>query len=85
MMNMNNTKRKIILYTVIGFIITAISGVIPVMSLIGATHYGLPFPWITRLVLHPDIFPWRIMAIPLCVDIIFWGSTCYLLKRQLNK
>lgn len=58
-----------------GIIITLITGLIvntPPM-LVGATHYGYPFAWLTRLILASQYFPWRISALYLIVDVAFWA------------
>jgi len=68
-------KVKIVLAAILGgVIVTLLTGLIsntPPM-LLGATHYGHPFAWLTRLVLAPEYFPWRIDVSTLIADIVIW-------------
>jgi len=68
-------KIKIILAAILGgVIITLLTGLIfntPPM-LVGATHYGYPFAWLTRLVTAPQYFPWRFNILTLIADIVIW-------------
>jgi len=68
-------KVKIILAAILGgVIVTLLTGLIsntPPM-LVGATHYGYPFAWLTRLVIAPQYFPWRFNILTLIVDIVIW-------------
>lgn len=67
-----DTKRFLIDSIAIGVLVTLLTGLLPVRTLLGATHYGLPTPWLYRLVLGPDQFPWRVDPTSLVVDIAFW-------------
>jgi hypothetical protein len=42
--------------------------------LMGATHYGLPFAWLFRLVIAPEYFPWRVDITRLLVDTAVWAA-----------
>jgi hypothetical protein len=42
--------------------------------LVGATHYGLPMPWLFRLVIAPEYFPWRVDITRLLMDTAVWTA-----------
>jgi hypothetical protein len=42
--------------------------------LVGATRYGLPMPWLFRLVIAPEYFPWRVDITRLLVDTAVWAA-----------
>jgi hypothetical protein len=74
-----------------GVAITLLTGLIsntPPM-LVGATWYGYPWAWLIRLVLAPEYFPWRVDALFLIIDIIFWavivGIVSFTLKTVKKK
>jgi len=57
-----------------GVLITLLTGVLestPPM-LVGAVHYGYPFPWLIRLVIAPQYNPWRIELLDFFADIVIW-------------
>ncbi len=64
---------KTVIYSVIGgVVVTLLTGLIsntPPM-LVGAMHYGYPLAWLTRLVLAPEYFPWRVNVPNLVVDLV---------------
>jgi hypothetical protein len=69
---------KLVRYSILvgligGVIITLVTGMIPNKVLLGATHYGFPLVWITRLALGPENFPWRFNILGLVGNIIFWS------------
>jgi len=72
--------RKEILSILLGLLITLASGVIPVKVMMGATQYGVPFQWLVRVVVHPSINPWRILAPYAILDILFWTIVCYVIS-----
>jgi hypothetical protein len=41
-------------------------------GLVGATWYGLPIPWLYRLVVAPQYNPWNENWIDLVLDVGFW-------------
>lgn len=55
-----------------GILVTLLTGLIPSRTLLGAVHYGYPMPWVIRLALGPDQFPWRVNPAGLLVDLIAW-------------
>ena len=83
---------KILISAIIGGVIaTLLTGFIsntPPMW-VGATHYGYPFAWLTRLVLAPEHFPWRVDVLHLTADMIVWavivGIVLFLLTRARKK
>ena len=40
--------------------------------LLGAEHYGYPLPWLFRLILAPEYFPWRVDLAGLLGDVAVW-------------
>jgi hypothetical protein len=69
-------SRKILLSaTINGIAITLLTGLIPnrTTMLVGADYYGYPFPWLIRLVLAPQYFPWRVNLLFLIADIVAWA------------
>jgi hypothetical protein len=76
-------------YSIIGgAVITLLTGLIPntPSMLVGAAHYGYPLAWLTRLVLAPQYFPWRLNVLEFIADIIIWsiiiGIVLLLLSRR---
>lgn len=70
-----------------GVVITLLTGLIsntPYM-LVGATHYGYPLAWLTRLIIAPQYFPWRVNALNLAVDVIVWTLIVYVVIFVLSK
>ena len=69
-------NKMIIMFSIIGgIIVTLVTGLIlntPPM-LVGASHFGYPFPWLIKLIIHPKYFPWRVNILYLVVDIIIWS------------
>ena len=66
--------KVVILSLIGGVVITLLTGLLsntPAM-LVGAVHYGYPVPWLFRLVLAPEYFPWRVDMAALVADIIVW-------------
>ena len=57
-----------------GVVITLLTGLLSNMSamLVGEVHYGYPVPWLFRLVLAPEYFPWRVNVAALVADVIVW-------------
>jgi hypothetical protein len=69
-----NAVKVVILSLIGGVVITLLTGLLsntPAM-LVGAVHYGYPVPWLFRLVLAPEYFPWRVDMAALVADIIVW-------------
>jgi hypothetical protein len=64
----------VILSLIGGVLITVLTGLLSNMPtpLLGAKHYGYPLPWLFRLVLAPEYFPWRVDVVPLVVDLVAW-------------
>ena len=57
-----------------GELVTLLTGVIPntPAMLVGATHYGYPLPWLTRLIIAPQYNPWRVDMLGFLGDTIIW-------------
>ncbi len=67
--------------------ITLLAGLIPsTLLLVGATPYGLPFPWLFRLVIPPPYSPWRIDVGSFVIDVVVWtlviGFVFLVLRRK---
>ena len=64
----------VILSLIGGVLITVLTGLLSNMPtpLLGAKHYGYPLPWLFRLVLAPEYFPWRVDVVALVVDLVAW-------------
>jgi xanthine/uracil permease len=41
-------------------------------GLVGATWYGFPLPWLYRLIVAPQYYPWDVHWLSLILDIGFW-------------
>ncbi len=58
-----------------GILVALLTGLLvntpPLM--VGAIHYGYPLPWLTRLIVSPQYFPWYIDYGSLIADIILWA------------
>lgn len=70
---------------VTGLLVTTITSIIPVKTLIGGTHYGIPFPWLIKLVLAPEYSPWRINYLNFGIDILIWTVLVELVVIYINK
>jgi hypothetical protein len=55
-----------------GILVTAVTGLIPARTLVGAVHYGFPMAWLIRRVVAPEFFPWRVNRVGLVVDVAVW-------------
>jgi len=53
--------------------------------LVGAAHYGYPLPWLSRLVIAPQYFPWRVDVARLIVDVVFWSIVVGLVVLILRR
>ena len=80
--------RDVILAAIIGVAITVITGLIDHTppNVVGASHYGYPFHWLSRLIIAPQYFPWAVNTGNLVIDIVLWsilaGIVLILLKRK---
>ena len=70
-----NAVKIVILSLIGGVAITLLTGLLSNMPamLVGAVHYGYPVPWLFRLVLAPEYFPWRVNVVALVADVIVWA------------
>jgi len=69
-----NAVKIVILSLIVGVVITLLTGLLLNMPapLLGAEHYGYPLPWLFRLVLAPEYFPWRVDLAGLPGDVAVW-------------
>lgn len=65
-------NRRLALSLAGGVVLTLLTGLVPLRTLMGATHYGLPMAWLVRRVLAPEFFPWRLEPLGLVVDLLVW-------------
>jgi hypothetical protein len=70
-----------------GLTVTLLTGLVsntPPM-LVGATLYGYPLPWLSRMIVAPQYYPWRMNTANLIVDLILWtlviGALLLILAR----
>jgi hypothetical protein len=66
---------KIVILSLIGgAVISLLTGLLLNMPapLLGAEHYGYPLPWLFRLILAPEYFPWRVNLAGLLGDVAVW-------------
>lgn len=72
---MSDLKTRMLLFGVVGgVVITLLTGLLsntPSM-LVGAEYYGYPMPWLIRLVIAPEYFPWKADYVNLIVDVVVW-------------
>lgn len=69
-----------------GVAITLLTGLVSSTpaGLVGAQWYGFPLPWLFRLIVAPQYFPWKVDALNLIADLIFWiivvGIVAFIIK-----
>jgi len=63
-----------ILSLIAGILITMLTGLRSNMPalLVGAVYYGYALPWLFRLVVAPEYFPWSVDMVALVVDVVIW-------------
>jgi hypothetical protein len=66
--------RSLVIVVLCGIAVTILTGLIYLAPpiLLGASHYGYPFAWLTRLIIAPEYFPWRVDIVSLVVDVVVW-------------
>ncbi|MEM2943057.1 MAG: hypothetical protein QXT81_06510 [Candidatus Bathyarchaeia archaeon] len=80
-------KKTLIISIVGGMIVTLLTGLVEVTPpmLVGAQWYGYPLPWLYRLVIAPQYFPWKPDLLNLIADIVFWavivGIVAFIVKK----
>jgi hypothetical protein len=77
------TKLKAVISIVAGLVITAVTGLISLSVLLGATHYGLPLVWRIELVTFPPVT--NIEWINLIADVIIWSAIVFLVLHFMKK
>ena len=60
---------------IIGLIITLATGLVvnTPYGLVGASWYGWPLTWLSKLVIAPQYNPWVINWYGLVIDFVFWS------------
>jgi len=58
-----------------GVVLTLLTGLLSntPTGLLGAVWYGYPLPWLFRMIIAPQYFPWRVDSPNLVADIISWS------------
>jgi hypothetical protein len=71
-----NAMKTVILSLIGGVVITLLTGLLSNMPamLVGAVHYGYPIPWLFRLILAPEYFPWSVDVVAFFVDVVVWTA-----------
>lgn len=69
-------KARTVLFAIVGGVLIALatglfSNTPPMM--VGAVHYGYPLPWLTRLIIAPQYFPWLVNYVNLFADVLVWS------------
>lgn len=84
-------KTRIIIGSILGGVaVTLLTGLVsntPPMW-VGAILYGYPLTWLTRMIVAPEYYPWRMDTANLIVDIIIWTlatAALLLLLRRIKK
>ena len=80
--------KMLLIAVVCGSLVTLVTGLLvntPPL-LVGATHYGYPLAWLTRLIIAPEYFPWRVRVMELVLDIVVWSAisaiVLFIMKRK---
>ena len=70
-----NAMKIVILSLIEGVVVTLLTGLLLNMPapLLGAEQYGYPLPWLFRLILAPEYFPWRVDLTDLLGDVAIWA------------
>jgi len=79
---------KTLLWSIIGGVaITVLTGLLPNSPYpwLGATFYGYPMQWLTKSVLSPEYFPWRIIPTGLIADLFAWWTVILAALFALTK
>jgi hypothetical protein len=66
---------KIVILSLMGGVVTTLlTGLLSKLPtpLLGAEHYGYPLPWLFRLILAPEYFPWHVDPAGLLGDVALW-------------
>ncbi len=59
-----------------GIVVALLTGVLDVTpsALVGAVWYGYPLPWLRRLIIAPQYYPWRFDVVGLMLDVVVWSA-----------
>lgn len=81
------TRALLIAATVAGTAAALATGLLDVTpaGLVGATWYGFPLPWLRRLVIAPQYYPWRIDTANLFIDLALWLTISVLIAWSAAK
>ena len=71
-----------------GIALAVLSGLYDVTpsGLVGAVWYGLPVPWLFRMIVAPQYYPWDADYVALFIDVVFWvavvGVVLFVARRR---
>lgn len=81
------TRALLIVAAAAGTTVALVTGFLDVTprGLVGATWYGFPLPWLRRLVIAPQYYPWRIDIANLILDLALWLTVSILIGWSVAK
>jgi hypothetical protein len=81
-------KARFFLFAILGGVLaTLVTGLFsntPV-GMVGAVHYGYPFPWLIRLIIAPQYFPWKVDYVDFLFDVVVWALVAGVLFGILTR
>ncbi len=81
-------KLKVLVGSIFGgVVITLLTGLLsntPTM-MVGAVHFGYPLPWLIRLVVAPQYYPWRVNELNFIADCVLWSVITGVLLLVLER
>jgi hypothetical protein len=81
-------KTRTILFAIAGGIlaslVTGLFSNTPV-GMVGAVHYGYPLPWLIRLIVAPQYFPWVVDYVGFLFDVVVWALVAGVLIGILTR
>lgn len=72
-----SATRRLAIAVAAGVLITLVTGLIPTRTLLGATQYGFPLPWLIRRTVAPESSPWHVAWVGLVVDVAVHSAVLY--------
>lgn len=73
---MNSNVLTVVVSIAVGIAVALLTGFVDVTpaGIVGAVWYGYPFPWLHRLVIAPQYYPWRVDGLNLILDAGVWSA-----------
>jgi hypothetical protein len=75
-------KTRVLLFAIVGGIFASLlTGLVSntPAGMVGAVHYGYPLPWLIRLIIAPQYFPWKVDYVGFLFDVVVWALVAALL------